>query len=226
MSDTKIRAKQLLPRRVQDGKPIEWRGTRDGTAFTADWLTALALEGRCFAVEHGTGTDPVALTGAYVAATPDLYVRVADATVVLPLYMRFSFEDSIAASAIPDFIAVASGATTTAGSGTTLTIVNMRTDAPKTTSCTAWGTITGGATTPATGNYYEFWRPIGGALIDSVTAAAGGYNYSWAWNVRKASAPPVIVGDGSLMFYGCDGTNAIETFVGAQWAEIPESNVI
>lgn len=226
MSDLRGRAGQTGPRRISDGNPIDLRTTRDGTPFTADWYIALALEGRCFTANHGVGTTPVAVTSGYTAAKPDLYVIVPNNVVAIPLNLYITVEDTLAATAITDFIAVASGAATTGFAGATLTIMNVRTDAPLTSGCTACGTVTGTATTPATGNYYEFWRPQGGALIDNAAAAAGGYNATYQWNAKKAAAPPIIVGDGSLSVYVSTAAQASKVFLGATWAEIPESAVI
>lgn len=226
MSDLRGRAGQTGPRRVSDGQPVDLRTTRDGTPFTADWYTALALEGRCFTCNHGIDTTPVAVTGGYTAAKPDLYVIAPNNVVLIPLNLYIAVEDTLAASAVTDYIAVASGAATTGFAGTTLTIMNVRTDAPLTSGCTACGTVTGTATTPATGNFYEFWRPQGGAVINNATAAAGGFNYAYTWSALKASAPPVIVGDGSLSVYVSVAAQAQTVFMGATWAELPESSVI
>lgn len=225
MSDLRARAGQTGPRRVTDGKPIELRATRDGTPFTADWYTALALEGKCYAINHGVATTPVAVTAGLTVAKPDVFVHVPDNIVAIPVSMYIAVEDTLAAGAVTDVLGLASSTGDAAVTGTSLTIMNVRTDAPSASSCTATGTITANGTDPYSGNYFEFWRPAGGAQIDSATAGAGFYNYAWTWSALDDGGSPIIVGVGSLSLYCANAAGAQTIFSGAMWAELPENAV-
>ena len=225
MSDLRARAGQTGPRRISDGNPIELRSTRDGSPFTADWYTALALEGRCFALNHGIATTPVAVNDVFAAAEQDIFINVPDTVAIIPVSIYIAIEDTLAAGAVQDIAAVASSVTDATVTGTTLTIMNVRTDAPLSSSCYARGTVTGAGTTPYTGNYYEFWRPAAGAQIDSATAGAGFYDYGWQWSAIDNALSPIIVGTGSLSIYCANAAGAQTIFSGVIWAELPESAI-
>jgi hypothetical protein len=225
MSDLRARAGQTDPRRVRDGQPIDLRATRDGTPFTADWYTALALEGKCFAVNHGVATTAIATTSGLAVAKPAVFIHVPDNVVLIPVSIYISVEDTGAAAAIFDILAVASSVSDSAVAGASLTIMNVRTDSPSSSSCTATGTVTSGGTDPFSGNYYEFWRPFAGAVIDSAAAGAGFYNYSGQWSALDNALPPIVVGLGSLSLYAEAAAQAATIYSGVMWAELPESAI-
>lgn len=229
MSDARVFAQQMNVGRTSEGTPIGLRGTRDGAAYVADWYTALVLEGRGFACESGTATTPIVQTdpaGTTDLTKPHLWVSVPNNIVMIPTYLRITVEDTILTSITADAFAVASSVYDAAVTGTALTIVNMRTDAPIASLCTALGKVTAAGTSQSSGNYYEFWRPIGGALIASATAGAGGWNYAYEWSAQEACVPPIIVGEGSLGVFDYVETSANTNFMGAQWIELPESVII
>ncbi|KKM26445.1 hypothetical protein LCGC14_1584710 [marine sediment metagenome] len=227
MTDLRGRAGQTGPRRVSDGQPVDLRATRDGTPFTAEWYTALALEGKCFIVNHGVASTAVACNTAWLETEPDVYIYVPDNIVVLPVSIYLAIEDTVAAAATIDVNAVASSVGDDTVSGSALTVMNIRTDAPESSSVTATGTVTGtSASTPYAGNYYEFWRPITGAVINNAAAGAGGYNYAFQWSALEEGIPPMVVGTGSLSLY-CGALTASQALIysGVTWAELPESAI-
>jgi hypothetical protein len=229
MSDVRIRAQQNNVGRTSDGNLKDVRGTRDGTPFTADWYLALALEGRCFTVNFGEGTDPVAFGAAFDIVQQDLFVHVPDATVIIPVFLQIAVQDTTAAGALQDIVAVASNVSDAAVTGTSQTIYNKRSDAPFSSNCTANGSVTGAGTSPYTGNYDEFWRPEAMAQGDSAAVGAGigiGNAYAWKWSAAKAGIPPIIVGTGSLSIWCSNAATAQTGFIIATWVELPETAIV
>jgi len=211
--------------RSSDSNQIAVRATRDGSIFTAPWLTALALEGRLYAVNYGEGSTPVAVNAAFAAAEPDLYTYVPDATAIIPVFLQISIQDTLAAGAVQDIAAVASSTSDATVTGTAQTIHNVRTDAPSSSNCTVSGTVTGAGTSPYTGNYYEFWRPESMAQGDSATVGAGIGPYTWDWSVNTSGVTPIIIGAGSLSIFCSNAAGAQTGFFVQIWAELPESAV-
>lgn len=230
MSEARIFAQQMNVGRTSEGNFVGLRGTRDGALFTSDWLQALVLEGRGFAAESGTATTPIAMVDQVDGTTdltlPSFLLAVPNNVVLIPTFLRVAVEATVQLERSMDTMAVASSVYDGSVTATPLTIVNLRTDAPIASLCTASGKVTAAGTTPYSGNNYEFWRPHGGAVIDSSTAAAGGWNYAYEWSAKEASVPPIIVGEGSLSIYNFVYTDANTHFIGAQWIELPESVII
>jgi hypothetical protein len=197
--------------------------------FTADWYVALALEGRCFTVNFGEASTPVAVNAVFAADEQDLFIHVPDQTVVIPVFMQIAIQDTLAAGAVQDIVAVASSVSDATVTATPQTIYNKRSDAPFSSNCTASGTVTGAGTTPYSGNYDEFWRPEAMAQGSSGTIGAGvgaGNAYAWQWSAIEAGAPPIIVGTGSLSLYVSNAAGAQTMFIIATWAELPESAIV
>lgn len=230
MVEARIFAQQTGVGRTSEGNFVGLRGTRDGAMFSADWMQALVLEGRGFSAESGTATTPIVMVDQVDGTTdltlPSFLLAVPNNAVVIPTYLRVTVEATVALERSMDTMAVASSVYDGDVTATGLTIVNMRTDAPVASLCTASGKVTATGTSPYTGNNYEFWRPHGGAVINSAAAAAGGWNYAYEWSAKEASVPPIIVGEGSLSIYNFVYTDANSHFIGAQWIELPEGAVI
>ena len=215
-----------------DGTMVDVRGTRDGAIFTAPWLTALALEGRCFGVNTGTGTAPDSLAKiAWDATKPDAYITVPAGTTIIPVYIEICFEDTDTASATVavDCMATLSSVVDTSPGGTGKTPYNMRTDAPRKSNCTCKATVSTG-TTPYTGNFLEFWRGTAGMVEDGyagATAQTSELNSRTMWCIKDAVAPPVIVGTGSLSVWaGQHGTDACTGWITIIWAEVPSISIV
>ena len=143
----------------------------------------------------------------------------------MPMSLFIAIEDTIVAGLF-DVHASASDVYDNAVTATTLTIQNIRTDRPNSSRCTAYGKVTAGGTTAYTGNSYDFWNGVGGALIDTATAAAGGeFAPVFKWNRKKSAVAPIIVGEGNLSIYCATSTDANTTFIGANWVELPENAI-
>ena len=219
MAELEILAQQQTITRKGDGIHISARGTRDGSLFTADWFQALALEGRVFAVNSGTGTAPTTFGGAYSATDVDLGIDVPDATAIMPITIEVNLQTT--GASLFEVIMLASRSLQATTGGVTLTPVALRTDAPNSTNTTVIGTdgsVT--ATDPNTTGAYEFYRS--GYPTDP--DVAGNPNPRYAFSALRDGVFPLIVGEGSIAVYasGTSGTG----FITAIWAELPETAIV
>lgn len=227
MSDLRIKRQVSQVARVTDDE--QWmnaRGTRDGAIITADWMTAMAMQGRCFGVNTGTDTQPTTFNATWAAAEPDLYITAPKGTTIIPVMIQINFED-LGTGEVLDVYAIASSTSDTSLSGTALTpsIYNMRMDKPFKSLCTATGVVTSG-TDPASGNYVEFWRGNAGIPEDSFAdndTPTSELVTRTSWVLKDSQAPPVIVGTGSLSIYA--SAQAGKGFITAIWVEVPSSSI-
>ncbi len=223
MSELEILAQQQNVARKSDGQWLPPRGTRDGAMFTADWLTALTLEGRVFGMNGasggiGYGSSPITFEGVYAATSVDIGLDVPDGTVVIPISIEVNLQTT--GGSLFEVFALASRTLQATSGATAGTIVPFRTDAPVATNCT--GYITDGdvtATDPNTTGSYEFWRS--GYPSDPDVALNPNPRYSWS--AINDGVGPVIVGPGSLALY-VSGTSGVG-FATVIWAELPESAI-
>ncbi len=227
MSDLRIRRQvSSVTRATDDDKWMNLRGTRDGAMISADWLTAMALEGRCFGVNSGTDTQAVTHNAAYAATEPDMLITVPSGTTIIPVMIQVNFEDTSTAIAV-DCMAVATSVYDAVTTDTDLTIHNMRMDAPNDSLCQAVAVVTGTtALTPLAGNFIEFWRGVAGVAEDAFGGNATPTNElitRTAWNIKDSLVPPVIVGEGSLYIY-MSGTKGVG-FCTAIWVEVPSTSI-
>ncbi len=230
MADLRVKTgTSSVDRGVSDATMVDVRGTRDGAMFTAPWLTALALEGRCFGINTGSGGSPDTLGNAYTATKPDAYITVPAGTTIMPVFIEVTWEDTDTANVPVDCMAVLSATADTSPGGTGVTIYNMRTDKPVKSNCTATATVSTG-TTPLGGNFLEFWRGTAGMVEDALagaTAQTSELNSRAVWDIRHASVPPVIVGTGSLSVYASNaGTTNVTGWITIIWAEIPSTSIV
>lgn len=214
-----------------DGTPVDVRGTRDGAMFTAPWITAHALEGRCFAMNTGVGSTPDVFTNGYTNTKPDAYVTVPAGTTIIPVLIEVTQEDSSTAGVI-DCMAIASTVADTSPSGTAVTVYSMRMDVPFKSLCTATATVSTG-TTPydTSGNFIEFWRGSAGMVEDAYAtlglAQTSGLNIRTQWCVRDCPAPPVIVGPGSVSVHVSNNAGSSTSgWITIVWVEVPTNSIV
>ncbi len=219
MSELKVKAQQQNVARVADGRPIDLRATRDGSPFSAGWFTALSLEGRVFAANGGTDTSPITFAGAYDADGADFTIDVPAGTTIIPITVEVNLQTT--GASLFEVIMLASRTLTAVVTGTTVTPVALRTDAPISTNTTVRSAVNAGAMTdPNTTGAYEFYRS--GYPTDP--DVAGNPNPRYAFSALREGVAPVIVGPGSLVVYaaGTSGTG----FITAVWAELPSSAIV
>ncbi len=216
-------------RLTADGGYIAAQGTRDGAIFTADWILGLALEGRVFGANVGTGTTPVTVNATYAAAEPDLYVYVPNGTTILPLYLSVAFEDTGTAQ-VMDVVAVASSTGDSAVTGTPITAYNLKLGAANSSNCTVTSVVTSNGTSPLAGYFLEFWRPYAGFAEDAFNGSTGWVTPAVAgcsWSAALVGVPPVIVGSttaGSCLALYASAQAGIG-WLTAIWAELPSTGI-
>ena len=162
-----------------------WRALRlqrDGALFTSEWLTGLALEGRVYVANAGTGTAPISFAALYTNTAPDLDVSVPAGTLVIPIALHVQIE-TFGSTLLAEIVAaIGTGGVIAPTSATAVTPRNLRADAPYTSGCTIVSDGTG-ATYP-TGNVYEFWRDGQDKVVTIATAVdtspRGGCSFRWS----------------------------------------------
>jgi hypothetical protein len=212
-----------------EGADAYIRMTRDGALFTADWFLAQALAGNCFALNSGKLTTPDTLNaGAAADGEPDLLINVPTGTVIIPTYIGIEYEDSGTALVLDTFAVVSNqydnAVTATAE---TTNIMNMRTDKPKGSACSAYSVLTGGGATLETGNFVEFWRPFAGFGEDAFNGSTGWVNPAingCKWSIRDAVVPPIVKGQGALAVFA--GGQAQTGFITVMWVELPSAALL
>ena len=226
MSDLRLRRQtSSVTRYTDDDHWMNLRGTRDGSMITADWITAMALEGRCFGCNTGVDTTEDTFTAAYDATKPDMLITAPSGTTIIPVHIQVNFEDTGTVD-IMDVMAVASSVYDIADTSDDLVIYNMRMDAPHASVCRAVAVVSAGGTSPLGGNFVEFWRGIGGKAEDAFNGNDTPTNEMvtrTAWSVKDSLGPPVIVGEGSLNIY--TSAQAGLGFITALWVEVPSTSI-
>jgi len=210
-----------------DGTMVDVRGTRDGAMFTAPWLTALALEGRCFGVNISVGSSPTTFNATWLVTEPDFLLTVPSGTTIIPTYIEVCREDTGGSPAKCQVYACLSSVYDASTTDSDEIIYNMRTDAPRKSLCQAVSVVTSAtATTPYTGNFLEFWRGSAGITedgFDNTTAQTSELDSKTSWCVGEALVPPVIVGEGSLSIWA--STVAGKGWITVIWAEVPSNSI-
>lgn len=225
MADLRFNSQTNSPSITTEGAYRLANGTRDGALFTAPWYLQMAMEGRVFAVNVGTGTTPTTFNAAFAVAEQDLFVHVPSGTCIIPVYIGVQFEDTGTALAL-DVMAVASSTGDAAVTGTAKTIYNVRTDAPRSSNCTATAVVTAAGTDTLAGTFYEFWRPYAGFGEDAFNGSTGWINnriHGAEWTVAQAGVPPIIANGGSLSVTA-SGQAGIG-FIQAMWIEVPSTRI-
>lgn len=192
-------------------------GTADGAAYTVDWFTALALEGRMYGLNVGTLSTPVAGHVGIDDDQPEAVLDVPSGTTIIPVSIDLYLEDS--AGTDTEVVFLTSQANVGAGTSTELsTIRNLRADAPLTSSCTAYRSYTGNGTATSAG--FEFYRsgyPFADATTDPVK--------KFHWSAKESGIVPVIVGDGALVLYWAGTTTAPSGFAQIVYVEVPSTSI-
>lgn len=225
MSDLRIKTGVSSPTRVtSDGQWINARGSRSGALYTADWLQAMAMEGRMFCANVGTITSEATFGAGSIDSTePDLHLAVADGTTAFLVSLDIVVE-AYGSTAIFEFMA-AIGEGGSAGTDTAVVPTNLRTDAPISTTSVA-GKESSADATYMTTNISEFWR---GGLSKAVTIAVADDDSSiqkeaYHWSARESGKYPILVGTAQLQVH-C-AAQASTGFITAIWVEVPSNSVV
>ncbi|MEE8473023.1 MAG: hypothetical protein V3S82_07630 [Dehalococcoidia bacterium] len=216
-----VRATSTVEHATDDHQPMAWRGTRDGVPFTADWVQALALEGRCFVCGIGTLSDGEALPNAAITTKlPSLWVRIPKGITGFPIYAAMQLE------AAGDLVEVLLATTQNdIGNGTSSAAdygpINLRTDAiiDSKAICRQEATVDTIAETnilPLKRMYHD----------DVAVITTGDSLFEWSLLWSPSPVFPVLVGPATFVLYvGADGTNAPTVTAQMIWAEVPSNSI-
>lgn len=214
----------ITPGRTTGTSPQGVHGTRSGEIYVANWFDAVAMEGRMFVANGGSVTTPITFGAGTIDTTePDLFVSVPSSALVMPVQLRAHLE-AYGSAAIFEYMA-STGTGGAAGTQTSVTPTNLRSDAPVTSTCTI-GAASNADATYMTTNVAEFWR--GGiqevATIASADDASPVTGSSWEWNRIVAGTGPIMNGTSQLAaFFASQASTGFIVFV---YAELPSEMVI
>ncbi len=209
--------------RPKDGTERIERLLRDGSYIAADWLVAMALEGRIFQVNFGQGTTYVTAKTALTAAQPDLNLDVPQGVVVIPLAFHLTI-GALAGTANHFFLQAGQGnvvgnGTSSAATGGPFSVFQGQGPIP--TGCTARQAYSGNGTAPGSasgGSLNEF------VSWDQIAANGAGSSNVYDWNINFV-LPTIITGPGSISGYGVSTTTALQFKAILTYLELPASAV-
>lgn len=216
----KGKAQQRNVSRARDGAELVDRMLRDGSTVSADWLVALALEGRIFVANYGQGTTVVACKTALTAAQPDTNLDIPAGTTVIPLSIHVAMA-VMAGTANHIFFQAGTG--NVVGNGTSSaadSLVNIFQGQGLQSGCTARKAYSGSGTAPGTGA-----NSLPGTLseivsYEAVVAAAAGVQQFYDWNANFA-LPTILNGPASISGYGVSTGSAASIKVILTFLEFP-----
>mgnify|MGYP001614529696 CR=1 FL=1 len=172
MSDTKVKPSSGLVGASAITGYVPLKGMIDGTAFTADWLARMALEGRMYTANAGTGTAPFTGGGAYVNTAPDIDMSVPSGVMIVPVYAKVVFETS-GNSLLAEIVGVyGKGGVIAPTSATSVTPVNHRLDLGNDSGVTIVSDGTGATYMTPAASIVEFWRDGEQMAITKTSASA------------------------------------------------------
>ena len=211
MADTRVKTIGTSP---GAGSPI-WtpqKAMLDGTAFTADWLARMALEGRMYTVNAGTGTAPITFAALYTATAPDLDMSVPSGVAIVPVEIHINVEAFGTTLLFEAIAAYGKGGVIAPTSATAQTPVNHRLDKGNDSGVTIVSDGTGATyMTPAT-SVIEFARWNQDKVVTIATAVDTSPRQigSLDWSALNTGVWPIM--------YATDGITRLNIFVSGQAA--------
>jgi len=216
----------LIPDRVNaDGQTEKaWAG-RDGALVSLPWRIALVMEGRVFGVTVGTLSTGIVGGGNGTVLDidqPEFVISVPTGTAIMPLRVGIQglAADAVADHSVLQALVCADTAKVwdAAGSCTTETAYNYRTDGPRATACTCRSAFTGDITT-APVNHIDLARAE--VKIDLPANGETPIILDLNW---MPESPPILVGPAMLVGYW-GGTSAVTGYAQVIWAEFTKAEV-
>jgi len=205
-----------------EGQDRPARENRRGELVTANNYQQFVMDGRVFVSNGGSGTTPITFAGAYDADAPDFFLNVPIGITVIPLRVQVIY-DAVGTEATMEIIGLYSNTGDSSATGTAGTIMNMRTDNPRVSSCAVTVAVdAAGITDPNAGVFAEFWR-YARPLTDTVaTTENDRLPLVFDWSAFRDGPAPVIVGNSPgacLAVYAA--SQAGTGFITVEWVEIP-----
>lgn len=198
---------------------VNARSTRDGTLFTADWVMALALEGRVFIAGDGDANDRVTGQTSFADTTPTFLLDVPSGKTVIPLSIYLGQAGTVAGGAIDVNIAVSPTATAYASSGTSEAIMCARVDAPL-------GAPSSAVYSNPTATTARLTKQIRSWTLGQDVSPAEGAVQEVLWTPDKQGHPLILVGPCSLGIFTSAGTTGPTWYWSISFAELPSTAVV
>ena len=223
MADAKILRVTSNPARATADMPDQYsgaRGTRDGCAFNADYLTNLAMQGRIFRASDADENDVLTSVATFAATTPAILLDVPSGVTCIPLLvnLRQNVGGTLASAPITVTLSIETAKVRYSTGGTAETnIISNRTDKPLSPACTVYTTPTAAAAGTACAIYHDVLTPE----ITQIPAESGKWWFDWP---PAMSAPFFLVGPASFLVFAY-GTNSPTFQWAIGWAEIPSADV-
>lgn len=224
MADLRVKTgASSVDRATEDRAWLAARGLRDGTISVADFLAVMALEGRCFMANAGSGTAPFSGGGAYVNTAPDVDMSVPAGTLVIPYDITVKFEAYGTDLLTETVAAVGVGGVIAPTSATAVTPKNLRLDAPYTSGCTIVSDGTGA--TYMTSNVVEFMRDGHRFAVtksaSSATASAMDQEL-YHWSALQTGVYPIMYNASSITRLNVFASSQAPTlFINVAYVELP-----
>lgn len=217
MADLKIIGQTTSKSRAGNAGTVGVTGTRDGAIYVADYILAMAMEGRLFHAGTGSASSPSTFTAtaSYDATQPELVVDVPSGTTIIPVRMMVYFETS--AGTLNEWWAVTSTGVVGAGTSTAVTPLSTRTSRDVASTCSCYTLYSASGTAPA--GTIELYR-AGYPFAD----ATGNPEKRWEWSLQTGT-PQVIVGPGALAVYALGAGTAPTGYLKASWIELPSTGI-
>jgi len=225
MSDVRVVASQYsnVPD-VTDGNFVAPRSLRDGTLAGVDWRLIKIMEGRGFHVTIGAFSTPIVGGGDGTVLDidqPEGVISVPEGTAIIPIRIDVQCQTPLLATDADEseILIAVDRASANAGDGTATaeTVSNMRTDNPRTSSCTCTSAYTADTTDPVLG--IELARSV---ITGDVQGTAATIWWGKLRCLYEPIAPPILMGPcGIYIYWG--GTVATSGFAQVQWLEFDET---
>jgi hypothetical protein len=222
MADIRIFGSNAVPSNTGNGWTLA-AGSRQGAIYTSDWKQQMIADGRAYGIHVGNFVTAVTGGGAGTILDidqPEALVSVPSGTSIFPMRISFALEANSAATdndLIHALITVTrTAAWDGAGTATTPTIYNLRTDNPRSSGCTARTAFTADITT-APVSHLELGRYS--AKVE--TGAAGNFVHQHNYLYEPQNLV-TIVGPAMLLCY-FGGTAAVAGYLRVSWIECPST---
>ena len=188
--------------------------SRNGNMFTADWLARMALEGRMYTCNAGTGTAPFTGGGAYVATAPDVDMSVPSGMLIIPVFISVTFE-TFGTILLHEIVAAyGKGGVIAPTSATAVTPVNHRLDLGNDSGVTVVSDGTGATYMTPAASVVEFWREgtelrVNKTVTANLQATQSGTDpNTFKWSALQTGVWPIM--------YATDGITRLNIFGSSQ----------
>lgn len=218
MSDIRLVGSTTPTRKTSDDNFIGARGLRDGSLVIADFRQALAMEGRAFMMQIGTEDAPVASTTAIDDQLVWMVLDVPSGTTVMPYWGQAVVGTWTTSTLLNYMIEIDNAQARYTSGGTAFTPLNLRTDAPISSNCSAYvGTDITTAAKTASGSL-EVYR-------ESIEVNSGNAGDYWPKMEYAPATMPVVIGPASICVHFGATTADVTAYGNLFWFEVPTSSI-